>query len=268
MFRVFRGKIIMTRKKIGLALSGGGARGFAHIGVLKVLVENEIPIDFIAGTSAGSIVGGAYAAGMSVREILAMAMEARWSNLTRPSFSTMGVLSSVPMGSFLSRHFPAVRIENCRIPFAAAACDLATSKEVILKDSGDLIAAIRASCAVPGVFTPVSDADGRLLIDGGVISPMPVDVVRSMGADVLIAIDLIGSGSTFRSVPRTALGVLFQSAMMLQAAAGRFQKMNADLVITPPIGHLRPDEIKKRDEFLALGEEEARNKIQEVKRLL
>src|SRR5436190_15965645 len=112
--------------KIGLALSGGGARGFAHAGVLKVLVESGIRIDMIAGTSAGAFAGGAFAAGMSPSEIAAMCDAIRWRNMTRPSLSPLGLLSNAPMGKFVEAHFPIKRIENCRIPFSAVACDFGT----------------------------------------------------------------------------------------------------------------------------------------------
>src|SRR5580765_1725322 len=113
----------MADKRIGLALSGGGARGFAHIGVLKVLIEHQIPIDMIAGTSAGSIVGGAFAAGMSVDEIVEMASTIGWTNMMFPSLSPLGLLSNAPMGTFLERHFPVRTFEDCAIPFSAVACD-------------------------------------------------------------------------------------------------------------------------------------------------
>src|SRR5947209_177081 len=123
----------MTRKKIGLALSGGGARGFAHIGVLKALVDNDIPIDMIAGTSAGPIVGGAFASGMSVDEIDAMAARVRWPNILRPSMSPRGLFSSAPMGHFIEREFHARSFEDLKIPFAAVACDLEGDKQVIIE---------------------------------------------------------------------------------------------------------------------------------------
>jgi NTE family protein len=258
----------MTRKKIGLALSGGGARGFAHIGVLTVLAENNIPIDMIAGTSAGSIVGGAFAAGMSPGRIAAMAAATRWTNMVRPSLSPLGILSNAPMGGFLAKHFPVGRFEDLAVPFAAVACDLAKGDEVILKDNGDLIFAIRASCAVPGVFAPLTESDGRMLVDGGVVSPMPVDAVRRMGAEVVIAVDLLACGATFRSKPRTAFGMTFQSAMSLLRAASRNQHYQADIVIAPQIAHLRPDEIKKREEFIFLGDLAAREQIDEILTLL
>lgn len=258
----------MEPKKIGLALSGGGARGFAHIGVLKVLAENNIPIDMIAGTSAGAVVGGALAAGMSVEEIVIMASKVGWTNMTRPSLSPLGLLSNAPMGRFIESEFPVTSFEELAIPFATVTCDFESGEEVVFKDSGDLVFAIRASCAVPGVFAPIKDIDGRLLVDGGVVSPMPTDTVRKIGADIVIAVDLMACGATFRTRPRTAFGMLFQSAMTLLRAASRNQHYHADIVIAPRIAHLRPDEINKRDEFMALGEAAAREKLDEIKALI
>jgi len=253
--------------KIGLALSGGGARGFAHAGVLKVLVESGVPIDMIAGTSAGALAGGALAAGMSPAEIATMCDAIRWRNVTRPSLSPLGLLSNAPMGKFVERHFPVRRIEDCRIPFAAVACDFETGEQVVFT-SGDLSFAIRASCAVPGVFTPLKNTDGRLLVDGGVVSPMPVSAVRAMGADVVIAVDLMACGATFRAHPRTALGLGLQSAMMLLRAVSRTQHYDADIVIVPEIAHLRPDQIAKRNEFITLGEAAARGKLDAIRSLI
>ena len=254
----------MERKKTGLALSGGGARGFAHIGVLKALVEHDIKIDMIAGTSAGSIVGGAFAAGMSVDEIVVMASKIGWTNTMRPSLSPLGLLSNAPMGHFIQDEFPVRTFEELQIPFAAVACDFESGEEVVLKDTGDLPFAIRASCAMPGVFMPLIDKRNRLLVDGGVISPMPTDAVQQMGADFVIAVDLMACGATFRTRPRTAFGMMFQSAMMLLRAASRNQHYQADVVIIPPIGHLRPDQINKRDEFITLGEAAGREKVDEI----
>ncbi len=255
----------MKRKKIGLALSGGGARGFAHIGVLKVLVEHHIPIDMIAGSSAGSFVGGAYAAGMPVDKIVAMASKVGWTNMARPSLSPLGLLSNAPMGNFIEREFPVRTFQETQIPFSAVACDFESGEEVVLKDRGDLPFAIRASCAVPGAFVPLVDMENRLLVDGGVVSPMPTDAVRQMGADIVIAVDLMACGATFRVRPRTAFGMMFQSAMMLLRAASRNQHYKADVIIIPPIAHIRPDQINKRDELIDLGEASAREKINEIK---
>ncbi|HQZ96225.1 MAG TPA: patatin-like phospholipase family protein [Pyrinomonadaceae bacterium] len=251
-------------KKIGLALSGGGARGFAHIGVLKVLVENNVPIDMIAGTSAGSIIGGAFASGMSIEDILAMAEKVGWTNMTRPSMSPIAMLSNAPMGRFLASHFPVTRFEGIKIPFAAVACDLRRGEEVVLRDKGDMIFAIQASCAVPGVFAPMTDEKGRTLIDGGAVSLTPTNAVRQLGADVVIAVDLLACGSNFLGKPRTALGMILQSALILLSSSSKNQSNQADVSVEPRIAHLRADQIGKRAEFIALGEAIAQEKLGEI----
>lgn len=257
----------MTKKKIGLALSGGAARGFAHLGVLKVLEKHSIPIDFIAGTSAGSFAGGALASGLKTAEIIEMSRQITWRSMAGFSYSAKGLLTNAQMGNFIKKNFPLRRIEDLPIPFAAVACDLETGREVVL-DKGDLPFAIRASCAIPGVFMPLEDAKGRKLIDGGVVAPVPTKAVRKMESDIIIAVDVLACGSTYWGTPSTLLGVFFQSALMLLRAASKAQHYRADMVITPEIAHLRPDEIGKLDEFIEAGEKAALEKIDEIKALL
>ena len=257
----------MERKKIGLALSGGAARGFAHLGVLKVFAEHEIPIDFVAGTSAGSIVGAAYASGLSVAEIIEMGRKMSWFRMTGFSYSPKGFLSNAAMGAFFRKNFPRDKFEDLPIPFAAVACDLETGEEVVLKETGDLIEAVRASCAIPGIFAPV-EIDGKRLFDGGVVANVPTRAVRKLGAEIVIAVDVLASGATYWGTPVTLLGIFFQSTMMLLRAASKAHHYRADVVIIPKIAHLRPDEIGKMDEFIKAGEEAALEKINEIKNLI
>lgn len=254
----------MTRKKIGLALSGGGARGFAHIGVLKVLAEHGIKFDVITGTSAGSIIGGCLAAGMTPDEMVTMSRKVGYTNMMRPSFSFRGLLSNAPMDNFLRGELPITAFEELSIPFAAVAYDLVAGRQTILSKSGDLITAIRASCAVPGVFAPVKGGNGELFVDGGVTNVMPVDIARQMGADIVIAVDLLACGSDFNGVSGTAVGIMIRSAMTLLRTSAENQGKNADVVIVPQIAHLRPDQIGKRDEFYEPGETAARERINEI----
>ena len=257
----------MNRKKVGLALSGGAARGFAHLGVVKVLAEHNIPIDFIAGTSAGSIVGAAVACGLSVEEIVKIGKKMSWFKVSGFPYSTKGLLSNAPMGELLKKILPSKNIEDLPTPFAAVACILETGEEIVFKDKGDLATAIRASCAIPGVFVPV-EYEGKNLIDGGVISLVPAKTVQKMGAEVIIAVDVNACGATYWNSPSTFLGVLFQSTMMLLRTAGKSQHYRADVVIIPQIAHLRPDEIGKMEEFIKLGEEAAIEKIDEIRNLI
>jgi NTE family protein len=257
----------MSEKKVGLALSGGGARGFAHVGVLKALVENDIPIDLIAGTSAGSFVGGAYAAGMSVDEIVEVGKKVSWFGVAGFSYSPKGFLSNAAMKGFIESNFPVTRFEDLRIPFTAVACDLERGEEVYLNHEGDLSHAIRASCAIPGVFVPVTD-DGRQLVDGGVISPIPTRAVKKMGADLIIAVDLMTCGMTYWGAPSTLVGTFFQSAMIMLRTTSRNQHYRADVIIEPAISRIRPDEIAKRDELIELGYESVLSELEKIEALL
>lgn len=258
----------MGDKKIGLALSGGAARGFAHLGVFKVLEEHNIPFDVIAGTSAGSFAGAAFAGGMKSDEVIEMAREITWLKMAGFSYSPKGFLTNSPMGNFIKKNFLRDKFEDLEIPFAAVACNLETGDEVILKDAGDLPFAVRASCAIPGVFVPLVDKDGKKLIDGGVVAPIPTKAVRELGSDIVIAVDVLACGSTYWGSPSTLLGVTFQSALMLLRTASLNQHYHADIVIAPEIAHLRPDEIGKIDEFIIAGEEAALAKLDAIKKLV
>lgn len=255
------------RKKVGLALSGGAARGFAHLGVLKVLTEHKIPIDFVTGTSAGSIVGGAFASGLSIDEIIKLGKEMSWYRMSGLAYSTKGLLSNAAMGVFFREHFPFDKFEDLPIPFAAIATDLETGEEVVLKEKGDFITAIQASCAIPGIFAPI-ETENRKLIDGGVVAAVPTKAVRKLGAEVVIAVDVISCGATYWGTPSTFIGIIFQSTMMLLRAASKAHHFRADTLIVPQIAHLRPDEIGKMDEFIQLGEEATLAKIDEIKELI
>lgn len=258
----------MTRKKVGLALSGGAARGFAHLGVLKVLMENDIPIDVIAGTSAGSFAAGAYASGMGADEMIEMARKVTWLGMGSFSFSRKGLITNAPMANFIKQHFPVTEFEKLNIPCAIVAADLETAQEVVFRDEGDLTFAIRASCAIPGVFVPIEDESGRMLIDGGAVAPIPTKAVRKLGAEIVIGVDLIISGPEYLSRPQTMLGVMFQSAMVMLRTASKHHHYRADLVIAPKIAHIRPDEVGKREELIKLGEEAALEKLEDIKKLI
>jgi len=179
-----------SAKKVGLALGSGGARGAAHVGVLKVLEREGIKISAIAGSSIGAMVGGAYAAGIPLSRI-----EEEWLTTSRtkllrsflPTFPRTGLSSGAGLRRYLREILGDVRIEELPIPFAAVATDLDTGKAVVLR-SGPLVDAIRASTAIPGIFQPVC-WEGRLLADGGMVEPLPVRVCRELGAEVVIAVD-------------------------------------------------------------------------------
>ena len=195
----------INRPRIGLALSGGAARGIAHVGVLRALAENAIPIDAIAGASAGALIGGAYAAGLSIAQLEAMARKFRWRHMGQISFSRLGLQSNKPMEKFLRAHLPVTRFEDLKIPFAALATDLQSGTAVVLRDTGDVTFAIRASVCLPAFYVPVRDPEGRLLVDGGLVANLPISYTRELGADIVIAVDVGADGARFMDRPRTAL---------------------------------------------------------------
>lgn len=238
---------------IGLALSGGAARGMAHVGVLRALVENNIRIDCIAGTSAGSMVGGAFAAGMSVDEITEFGLALRWRDVGRVTMSRLGVQSNERLEQYLRARMPIARFEELSMPFAAVATELKTGAAVVMRDHGDLPFAIRASCAIPGWYVPVTDENGRQLVDGGLVAVVPVSVTRSLGADIVIAVDVNREGATFIGPSSSVIGVLLQSMLVVQRTSSHYQLQMADLVISPKVGHIRWDEMGRAEELIAAG---------------
>jgi NTE family protein len=258
----------MNRPRIGLALSGGAARGIAHVGVLRALEENAIPIDAIAGASAGALIGGAYAAGLSIAQLEAMARKFRWRHISRFSFSRLGLQSNAPMEIFLRASLPVTRFEELRIPFAALATDLQTGTAVVFRDQGDLIIAIRASNCLPAFYVPVRDSEGRLLVDGGLVANLPISYTRDLGVDIVIAVDVGADGARFMDRPRTALGVMTQVFVAVERIVSNQEKERADLIITPKVGHIRWDETRRAEEFLKIGYETALESIDQIKDLI
>lgn len=256
------------RPRIGLALSGGAARGISHIGVLRAFVENEVPIDCIAGTSAGALVGGTMAAGMPLSEIETIGRSLRWRDVGRITMSRMGIQSNERLEQYLRGLLPVTRFEELPIPFAAVATDLKSGKAIVMRGEGDVPFAIRASCAIPGWYIPVTDEDGRQLVDGGLVANIPSNVARSLGADLVIAVDVNAEGATFLGPSLSIISVVLQSMLLVQRTASFYQLEEADLVIKPRVGHIRWDEISRAEEFIAAGYEAAIERMSEIKSLI
>jgi NTE family protein len=257
----------VSRPRVGLALSGGAARGMAHVGVLRVLLEHNIPIDCIAGTSAGALVGGALCAGMPLAEIEKLCRTLRWRQLGRMTLSRLGVQSSARMEELIRSHFPTTRFEEMYIPFAAVATDLHSGSAIVMSGEGDVAFAIRASCCIPGWYVPVTDEKGRQLVDGGLVANIPTAAARSLDADIVIAVDVNAEGAKFLGQPQSAIGIMIQSMMVVQRTASQHQLQDADVVIRPRLGHLRWDEVTRAPEFIAAGEEAALATIERIKHL-
>ncbi len=256
------------RPLVGLALSGGAARGLAHVGVLRVLLDHNIPVDFIAGTSAGALVGGALAAGMPLAEIEEIALKLRWRDVGRVTLSRLGVQTSARMEEFIRARFPTTRFEELRIPFVAVATDLQTGKAVEMGGTGDVAFAIRASSCIPGLYVPVTDEEGRQLVDGALVANIPTGAARRMGADIVIAVDVNAEGAKFLGPPQSAIGIMIQSMMVIQRTVSAHQLLNADAVIRPKIGHIRWDEVGRGVELIEAGKEAAREMLEKIEQLI
>ena len=256
------------RVRVGLALSGGAARGIAHVGVLRALVENDIPIDAIAGASAGALIGGCYAAGLSIERLGQMASTFRWRHTARPSFSRLGLQSNARMEKFLRAHLPVTRFEDLKIPFAAMVTDLRKGELIVLRDNGDLPFAIRASCCIPFFMTPIEDDKGRLLIDGGIVQNLPISQTRDLGADIVIAVDVNFDGIRFFDRPQTALGVLAYTFIAVERIVSNQERRDADILIVPKVGHIRWDQTRRADELVKAGYEAGLDSIDAIRKII
>jgi NTE family protein len=253
------------RPLVGLALGGGMARGCAHIGVLRELEKHNIPIDLIAGTSVGSLIGGAYAAGLSPDQIEKMALTISWNDLGRVTISKLGFYNSERTEEYIRKHFPVTEFEKARLPFGAVATDIQTGKMVIFTE-GSLPLAIRASCAMPIFYTPVV-VNGRMMVDGGLVGHIPASVARLMGADLVIAID-VNSQHLPIPPPTHLFSVMSQALSVMGRTAVQYLYADADIVIRPQIEQVRPDDLSKAAEMITAGEEAARRVIDKIKRSL
>jgi NTE family protein len=253
------------RPVVGLALGGGMARGCAHIGVLRELEKHDIPIDLIAGTSVGSLIGGAYAAGLSPDQIEKMALTITWNDLGRVTISKLGFYNSERTEEYVRKHFPVTEFEKARLPFGAVATDIQTGKMVIFTE-GSLPLAIRASCAMPIFYTPVV-VNGRMMVDGGLVGHIPASVARLMGADLVIAID-VNSQHLPIPPPTHLFSVMSQALSVMGRTAVQYLYADADIVIRPQIEQVRPDDLSKAADMITAGEEAARRVIDKIKRSL
>ena len=255
----------VQRPIIGLALGGGMARGCAHVGVLRELERQGIPIDLIAGTSVGSLIGGAYASGLSPDEIEQIALNITWNDLGRMTISRLGFYNSERTEDFVKNKFRVTEFEKTRIPFGAVATDIQNGKMVVFTE-GSMPLAIRASCALPIYYTPVM-VNGRMMVDGGVVGHIPASVARMMGADIVIAVD-VNSQHLPIPLPSHMFSIISQSLSIMGRSAVSYIYTDADVVVRPQIEHISSDDLSKAAEMIALGEEAARRVIRRIQHLL
>jgi NTE family protein len=252
------------KKKIGLALGGGAARGLAHIGVLKVLEEEQVGVYCVAGTSAGSLIGSLYCAGLSWQTIKDTARDIDWGDLVSPTWPTLGIVSPEKLEKTLNRLLRGRRFEDLDIPFRAVAVDIASGEEVVLQ-SGSVAKAVRASCSIPGIFEP-TEVEGRLLVDGGLVNDVPTDVVGDMGAERVIGVDL-NADRIVPKRPENLIEIFYRSLNILIYNSTQRASRVADVMVAPRLEGFAYHDLGRLDELIAKGEKAMRDRIEAVKKL-
>jgi NTE family protein len=270
-----------TDYKVGLALGSGAALGIAHVGVIKALKEAGIPIHLVAGTSMGALVGACYAVDGEIARVEEIAMASNLKKIAQlldPKFSLigMGLLRGKRVENFLKPIIGDVTIDKCKIPFAAVATDIFTATQVIIQQ-GSLLKAVRASISIPVVFVPLKH-EGKFLVDGGILNPVPADVARSMGATFTIAVNVLNdprkrrqSGLLGTQKPGKAPGMmntLVQSIYIMEYEITRASILKADIVIEPDVSNIEPYAFYRGPEAIEAGYLATVAVIPEIKRML
>jgi len=239
--------------KVAVVLGAGAAKGFAHVGVLKILESNRIPVNMIVGTSAGSFVGSLYAYGFNAFQLQKISFDIQQGDLADFTIPDNGFIKGEKLEAYVNRMLRNTPMEKLRIPFYAVATDIQSGREMVF-GTGNTGSAVRASCSIPGVFTPPL-IGGRMYVDGGVVSPVAVDTARRLGADVVIAVDISGDGGAPR--PEGTLATIMQSIGIMYERIAAQQVQRADVVIKPRVGAIGAADFSKRHEGVLEGERAA-----------
>lgn len=255
------------RPRVALALGGGGARGFAHIGVLRVLEQEKIPVDLVVGTSVGALIGALYADTGRVLDAELAALQVRKEDLFdygALSLLSGGLVKGEKLERFVTSHVRARTIEQMKVPFAAVAVELRTGQTAVF-ESGPVAPAVHASAAIPGVFVPV-EIDGITYVDGGVTAPVPAAIARRKGADVVIAVAI--PAAVPADSPRTPVGVVLHTISIMAAEIGRLHASEADVVVEPFVGDVGYDDFSQAKRLIEAGEEAARAALPRIRAAL
>jgi NTE family protein len=257
-----RGSQVSIPVRVGLALGGGFARGIAHIGVLQALITHSIPIDLVAGTSAGSLVGAMYCAGLDPWLLERVVEQLNWRALVRLKLRRDGLLDAEGLERFVMGHVGDLDFRDLRVPFTATATDLMTGQDVLLT-SGRVSTAVRASCAFPGIFLPVR-VGRHTLVDGGLKHPVPAVVVREMGADVVVGVELNKHNGQGKP-PRNLLHIMLQSLALVQRPQVEASLREADVAIQPELSSFSSIELERVDDMVRAGREAAEEAIPAIR---
>lgn len=243
--------------KVALVLGAGSSKGFAHIGVLKILEANRIPVHLIVGTSAGSFVGGLNAYGYDAYRLQKLAFSIEKGDIVDLTVPDNGFIKGEKLEEYVNKAVRNTPLEKMRIPFHAVATDIQSGEEFVF-GKGNMGQAVRASCSIPGIFRPVRVA-GRTYVDGGVVSPVAVDAARKLGADVVIAVDV--SANHAEAPPESTVETLLQSIGIMYEKLASLQLSRADVVIRPKVGHIGSSDFSKRHEAILEGEKAAQEAL-------
>jgi len=252
--------------KIALVLSGGSAKGFAHVGVIRVLEQEKIPIHMIVGTSVGSLIGGLYAANPDSFQLEYLAFKIEKNDvLDMLTIPKMGLGQGSRLEEFVEKHVKVKRVEDTKIPFYPIATDLNTGETVIL-EKGPFAKAIRASASIPGIFTPVTFGN-RMLVDGGVSNNIACDVAKyTKGADIVIAVNLLKNITNYDI--KSFVDVIGQSINIMMHATNRPKLAYADVVIEPDTKGVALFDFTKKKELMEAGIRAAKEAIPKIKELI
>src|SRR5246127_187023 len=248
-----------ARPKIGLALAGGFARGIAHIGVLRAFRDAGIPIDCVAGTSVGALIGAGFCSGVSLEKMQEIGQATTFADFGRWTPSWLGLATNLRMEKYLARMTPATTFSELKTPLAISATDI-NAGVTIYYLNGSLATPLRASCAYPGLFVPIQ-YEGRTLVDGFLTAPVPVEGALIQGADIVIAVYLEAGGI---ENPRTAVDIISRSFNIIQKHTDLTWRQQANVIIEPDVSSFAWDDFTKTPELIAAGEAAAMNALPEI----
>ncbi|WP_251549045.1 patatin-like phospholipase family protein [Neobacillus muris] len=250
----------MEQPKIGLALGSGGARGFAHLGVIKVLKDEGIPIDLIAGSSMGALVASFYGAGIDLERLYKFSIAFKRKYFLDFTVPKMGFIAGKKLKDFIKMFTHGKNIEDLIIPIGIVATDLMSGEKVVFRQ-GPVAEAVRASVSIPGIFVP-EKYQGRILVDGGVSDRVPISVAKEMGADIVIAVDVsrVNRNAEISSI----YDVIMQSIDIMQTEVIYYRKMKADIMIHPPVEDFSSKAFTNIEEMIKIGEEEAKKHLGQI----
>ncbi len=247
-------------RKTGLALGGGAVLGAAHVGVLKALEEFDIAIDYISGTSIGALIGALYAFGKSPQELERLATDLDWLDISKFSVTKFGVLSNEGLGELIKEELGDVSFSDAKIPLAVVATDIVNGEKIVLRE-GRLIPAIMASTCIPGIFKPV-DHKGRLLVDGGIVENVPTSMLRGMGANYIIGVDL--TTTHMQTKPEDMLGVLLNTFDIAFKYQTKIQLSDADVIIELDLSNFSLVDTKKVPDLIKQGHQDTSQLFQKI----